>query len=682
MIETAFGLGTLDSSKALIASLAIGFFFGFSLEKAGFGSSRRLAGIFYFRDMAVLKVMFSALITAMLGLLYFQYLGWIGPDQVFFMPTIYGAQIVGGLLFGIGFAMSGWCPGTAAVGAASGKVDALVFLAGAIMGSILFNELFPVVRSLYTLGDSGVRFVYESLGMSGAVFAFLFTLIAVICFWGSEYIEKHRSAGSDYLNSPFLKSFSLALLILAGGLSLFPGSAPYLAASPQEVVRNAAAFGSEASLLAAVERGEDHIDPAVLADRIMAADANLHLFDIRTAEEFDQFHIRGAVNVPLSRLEEQLRSYKNNGTIVLYSNGMTHPAQARDSLSRMGYENVLILTDGLKGFMEVCLKPVSLRAEPVPDSLAIKINTWRGFFSTAQGAAPLQETRAVAQVASPKSSNDVVGLPGLIETEWLAENLGRSQVRVIDVRSQPEYNKGHIPGSIFISPESFRGVVGGLPSMLLPGEMLASHFSQMGLMPEDTAVIVPGERIIDATLVGMAFERLGHRRYGILHGGFAKWLAENRPVDTVLPSVSISPYPKNRDDDYFTVDAARVLHFVKEGGAIILDVRPSEFYTGKKSDEARAGHIPGAINRPFTEDVIREGSASVFKPVNDLAAAYATLITSKDTTVVIHCRTGHQASQTFFVLRNLLGYKNVLYYDAGWTEWAARPELPIVVEER
>jgi len=65
------------------------------------------------------------------------------------------------------------------------------------------------------------------------------------------------------------------------------------------------------------------------------------------------------------------------------------------------------------------------------------------------------------------------------------------------------------------------------------------------------------------------------------------------------------------------------------------------------------------------------------KPVDELARAYAKIIPSKETSVIVHCRTGHQASQTFFVLKRLLGYKNVYYYDAGWTEWAARQELPV-----
>lgn len=111
--------------------------------------------------------------------------------------------------------------------------------------------------------------------------------------------------------------------------------------------------------------------------------------------------------------------------------------------------------------------------------------------------------------------------------------------------------------------------------------------------------------------------------------------------------------------------------------ALILDVRPADYYRGKKSEEARAGRIPGARNRPFSEDTIKIGDAVVYKPLDELVKAYAALIPSRDSPVVVHCRTGHQASQTFFVLTNLLGYRNVYWYDAGWSEWAARPGLPI-----
>ena len=152
MIETLYGRGALDTPIALFAALLIGAAFGFALERAGFGSSRRLSGVFYLKDMAVIKVMFSAMLTAMLGLSLLTATGWIPAGNLHFMETVYGAQVVGGLLFGVGFVMSGWCPGTAAVGLASGKWDALVFLVGSMGGAVAFSESFAWIKPLYNWG--------------------------------------------------------------------------------------------------------------------------------------------------------------------------------------------------------------------------------------------------------------------------------------------------------------------------------------------------------------------------------------------------------------------------------------------------------------------------------------------------------------------------------------------------
>ncbi len=659
MINTLFFQNSLGSVQAFVLALLIGLFFGFVLERAGFGSSRKLAGVFYLTDMTVVKVMFTAVITAMLGLVLLARLGWVNLDNVYFLPTIYGAQVVGGLIFGVGFVMGGWCPGTAAAGLAGGKLDALIFLLGGVGGSILYNEVYGQIKPLAQAGNQGVRFIQDTLGVSQDMFVVGFTIVGIIVFALCEILEKKAGRISSP-KSHFLPAFGLLLVVLAAVVVALPVTAGSVKTNDSTTV----GVFDEQALLAAIEQAADHIEPEELADRLLKGDPTLVLVDIRTPDEYRQFHIRGALNVPMVDLPTALEPYRQGHVVVLYSNGMTHPAQARDSLARLGFSHVYLLTDGLTGFMERCLKPVSLRDEPLDVPTATKVRAWRQFFYT---------------ISTPAIQNAAAKPVGfVVQTDWLAEHLADPSLVIIDLRAQPEYSTQHIPGSLRLDVESLRGNVGGVGSMLLPVDVLARHFSLMGIDPADTVVWVPGAKFHDAMLGAMACKRLGHTRCHVLDGGFDKWLSEGRPLDKALPVVTMTNYPANAEADHFTVDAQAVLKAVKAKDAVILDARPADYFVGQKSDEARAGHIPGAINRLYSDDVVKGDKFTTLKSSEELERIYTALVPDKSRKIIVHCRTGHQASQTYFVLTRILGYTNVYWYDAGWTEWAAHPELPIV----
>jgi uncharacterized membrane protein YedE/YeeE len=177
-----FDRGLLESPLGWTMALFIGVAFGFWLERAGFGSSRKLAAVFYLRDFAVVQVMFTAVATAALGLVALDVGGLFDASRVYRMETLLAPQIIGGLLFGAGFVAGGWCPGTALVGAVSGKLDALAFLAATLVGSLIYATLWPQLASLQDVGACGVVTLPELLHLSSGAVAAIVVAIALAAF--------------------------------------------------------------------------------------------------------------------------------------------------------------------------------------------------------------------------------------------------------------------------------------------------------------------------------------------------------------------------------------------------------------------------------------------------------------------------------------------------------------------
>lgn len=178
-----------ENTNFLLAFL-IGIGFGFVLESSGFSSSRKLAGVFYGYDTVVLKVFFTAAITAMLGLLFFSLFGWIDLNLVYVNPTYLYSAIGGGVIMGVGFIMGGFCPGTSFCGAAIGKIDAMIFIAGLFIGVFIFAEGYPLWEEFYNAKFLGFPKLSQVLGLSDGVFALLVILAALTMFWIGEWAEK------------------------------------------------------------------------------------------------------------------------------------------------------------------------------------------------------------------------------------------------------------------------------------------------------------------------------------------------------------------------------------------------------------------------------------------------------------------------------------------------------------
>ncbi len=182
----------LDISKEinLLVAFLIGIGFGFSLEQAGFSSSRKLVGMFYGYDITVLKVFFTAAVFAMLGLILLSHLGLMDMSIVYVNEYYVKSAIVGGVIMGAGFIIGGFCPGTSVTAASIGKIDAMYFVLGSLIGIFIFGEMYPLLEGLYNSNYLGPVKFSDIIGVSEGMLAFIVVIIAVLMFWLGEKAEK------------------------------------------------------------------------------------------------------------------------------------------------------------------------------------------------------------------------------------------------------------------------------------------------------------------------------------------------------------------------------------------------------------------------------------------------------------------------------------------------------------
>lgn len=155
MNSPLYEYGFLGEGTSLIVAIVIGFFFGLFLERGGLGNPHKLTGVFYFSDFTVPKVMFTAILIAASGLYLLSDLKLLDMDRMWIVSTFFWPQIAGGFLFGLGFLVSGYCPGTSVAGLASGRIDALVTMIGMVAGSLVFAVLYPFLESFYMSAGMG-----------------------------------------------------------------------------------------------------------------------------------------------------------------------------------------------------------------------------------------------------------------------------------------------------------------------------------------------------------------------------------------------------------------------------------------------------------------------------------------------------------------------------------------------
>jgi rhodanese-related sulfurtransferase len=339
--------GLINPELNLFFALILGLGFGYILEQAGFSSSRKLAGLFYGYDFVVLRVFFTAGVTAMTGLLFFDYLGWVDMGLVYVNPTFLWSAIVGGGIMGGGFIMGGFCPGTSLVGAVIGKIDAMVFIVGMFLGIFIFGHFYNAFEPLYTGSFLGNPFIYETLGMSKGWFALLLALMALFAFAVTQLIEDKvkKTQPSDMTKRP---TYVVPALLLAGSLLLFLFLPAERSSSHRETAPSA--------LLEEWQSGSHLADPQKVAYDIIQGNAQVLYIDLRTPEQYQRFSLPGAVHIPPEDiLAPQWRRFfrKDPRQKVLYGDGTSLPARTWTALRRQGHENIFVLEGGLNGMFDM-----------------------------------------------------------------------------------------------------------------------------------------------------------------------------------------------------------------------------------------------------------------------------------------------------------------------------------------
>jgi len=169
----------MSHAAQMVAAVLTGLGFGFVLSRAGFDRADNMAAIFYGRDFRVMRVMFTAIVTAMLGLYFLDLAGIMPISQIGLLPTYFVPQLVGGLLLGVGFIVGGYCPGTSIVATVSGKLDGAFFIGGLFLGGLLFTIGYDAFAAMHQQGFRGPLLLHEYFGIPSGVMVFLVVLFAI-----------------------------------------------------------------------------------------------------------------------------------------------------------------------------------------------------------------------------------------------------------------------------------------------------------------------------------------------------------------------------------------------------------------------------------------------------------------------------------------------------------------------
>ncbi len=337
--------------------LLIGFAFGYVLEIAGFGNALKLARQFYFKEQTVLKVMFTAIVTAMVLIFLASGLGWLDYNLIWVNPTYLWPGIVGGLIMGFGFIIGGFCPGTSLVAASTLKLDGLFFALGTFFGIFLFGETVAYFEDFWHSSYLGRFTLPQWLGLPTGVVVVLVVGMALFMFWGAEQLER-LFGHADPRRAPKWR-YGVAGVLGVGAVAVL------VIGQPTQADRWAAMAAEKGGLL--VERTV-YIHPGELLELIHDSQINLIMLDVRSEVDYNLFHLLDAQHAPLPELTARVADLilePLNTVVVVMSNDEAAATEAWKLLTAESVPNVYILEGGINNWLTLMTDEAFKQAHPV-----------------------------------------------------------------------------------------------------------------------------------------------------------------------------------------------------------------------------------------------------------------------------------------------------------------------------
>ena len=339
----------LSKPLTYLVFLMIGFLFGYVLEISGFNHSPSLASQFYFKDLRVFKVFFTAIVVGMLLLFLSSAVGLLDYNLIWVNPTYLWSGIIGGLIMGVGFILGGFCPGTSLVALATLKIDGIFFVLGGLVGVFIFGETVDLYKFFFNGSYFGRLTLMDVFNLPTGIVVILVTLMALFMFLGGEQLEKIYG-NKDPKKAPKARYYGAGVLVIVAIVIAIIGQ-PTTADrwNKLESVR-----GDD------LNNREVYIHPGELLDTFHDHKLNLVMIDVRSEADYNLFHLLDAENITPAEIPETIDDFiamPANTVFVVMSNDEVTSTEIWKTLTAQAVPNVYILGGGINNWLATFATP-------------------------------------------------------------------------------------------------------------------------------------------------------------------------------------------------------------------------------------------------------------------------------------------------------------------------------------